>query len=211
MRSTRGKSLSIRKKGNIVRRGYDKRARKYDATRSKYDNTQELVKFASWLPENARVLDVGCGAGVPVAKVLTDDGFDVIGIDFSGNMLKLARKNVPDASFIMMDMTEIGLRDDLFDGLTAFYSIIHIPREKHFSLFQNFHRILKPDAVMLVCTGPDEWEATGEYCGTNMFWSHYSPEKSLTLVKDAGFEIISDQILVTGGERHYWIMARNKK
>ena len=64
---------------------------------------------------------------------------------------------------------------------------------------------------MLICLGPDEWEATDEYYGTEMFWSHHSPKKSLQLVKKAGFEIVSDNILVRGGEKHYWIMARNKK
>jgi len=64
---------------------------------------------------------------------------------------------------------------------------------------------------MLVCTSPDEWEATDEYHGVQMFWSHYSPEKSLHLIKDDGFHIISGKILTRGREKHYWIMARNKK
>ncbi len=64
---------------------------------------------------------------------------------------------------------------------------------------------------MLICLGPDEWEATDEYYGTEMFWSQYNPEKSLQLVKDAGFQIIFDSILVRGEEKHYWIIARNKK
>jgi hypothetical protein len=64
---------------------------------------------------------------------------------------------------------------------------------------------------MLVCMGPDDWESTEEYYGVRMFWSQYSPEKSLQLVNDAGFEVIFDKILVRGKERHYWILARNKK
>jgi hypothetical protein len=70
---------------------------------------------------------------------------------------------------------------------------------------------LKPEAIMLVCMGPDEWEATDEYLGTTMFWSQYSPETSLLLVKNAGFQIIYDKILLRGGQKHYWIMARNGK
>jgi hypothetical protein len=49
------------------------------------------------------------------------------------------------------------------------------------------------------------------YYGTEMFWSHYSPKKSLQLLKKAGFDIISDKVLVRGGEKHYWIIARNAK
>jgi ubiquinone/menaquinone biosynthesis C-methylase UbiE len=135
----------------------------------------------------------------------------VIGVDFSENMLKLAKKNVPKAAFIKKDMNRLDFAVNSFDGLTAFYSIIHVPREKHSSLFESFHRILKPGGIMLISIGPDEWEATDEYLGTTMFWSQYNPEKSLHLVKNAGFQIISDRILIRGGEKHYWILAKNRK
>ena len=205
------KILNVREKGETVRKGYDKLAERYKIIRGAFDNTKELDKFASLLLKDAKVLDVGCGDGVPVAQFLAECGFDVTGIDFSRNMLKFARKNVPKARFVLKDMARLDFETGSFDGLTAFYSIIHVPREKHFLMFQSFHRILKPKGVMLICLGPDEWEATDKYYGTEMFWSHYDPKKSLQLVKKAGFEIISDNILVRGGEKHYWILAKNKK
>ena len=198
-------------KEEIVRRGYDKIAKEYQASRHIFKNIEELEEFASHMSKSAKILDVGCGAGVPVTKFLIEAGFDVMGVDFSESMLKLARRNVPEARFIKKDMTKLDFKDNSFDGLTAFYSIIHVPREKHSSLFQSFHRILKPNGVMLVSVGSGEWEGTDEYCGAEMFWSHYSPEKSLELMKDAGFQIISGKHLVRGGEKHYWILARNKK
>jgi len=202
---------AVADKERIVRKGYDTIAEEYDASRSKFDHSKELNGFVALLPRNARVLDVGCGAGVPVAEFLVESGFRVVGIDFSDNMLKLARKNVPRAVFMKKDMNELDFPANSFDGLTAFYSIIHVPREKHSQLFDSFHRILKLGGIMLICMGPDEWEATDEYLGTTMFWSQYSTEKSLSIVKSAGFQIVNDQILVRGGEKHYWIMARNKK
>jgi len=203
--------LGAKDKEETVRKGYDKIAEKYDKERHTFDNRRELGEFASLLPKNGTVLDVGCGAGIPIAKFLAKGGFDVTGIDFSKNMLKLARKNVPEARFILKDMTELDFEADSFDGLTAFYSIIHVPREKHFSLFQSFHRILKPEGVMLICLGPDEWEATDTYYGTEMFWSQYAPKKAVQLLKEAGFQTISGRVLVRGGEKHYWITARNVK
>ncbi len=198
-------------KGGLVKKAYDKIAEEYQADRHALNNMKELGEFAGLLPKNAKVLDVGCGAGIPVAKFLVESGFDVTGIDFSENMLRLARKNVTKATFIRKDMTKLGFADNSFDGLTAFYSIIHVPREKHFLLFKSFHRILKSIGIMLVCMGPDEWEATEEYYGISMFWSHYSPEKSLQMIKCAGFQTVFDKILVRGKERHYWVLACNKK
>jgi ubiquinone/menaquinone biosynthesis C-methylase UbiE len=162
------------------------------------------------LPRSADVLDLGCGAGIPVTKLLIDYGFNVIGIDFSENMLNLAIKNVPEARFIKKNMTDINFNDNSFDGLTACYSIIHVPREKHVSLFQMFHRILRPNGVLLISMGSNSWEGTEEFHGTEMFWSHYRPEITLQIVTDAGFEILFDKI-VDSGEKHYWILAKNKK
>jgi ubiquinone/menaquinone biosynthesis C-methylase UbiE len=203
--------LKMTEKGNLVKKGYDKIAEEYQADRHTFDHTKELEEFASLLPKNAKVFDAGCGAGIPVAKFLVESGFEVVGIDFSEKMLRLARRNMSQTTFIRKDMTRLDFADNSFDGLTAFYSIIHVQREKHSLLFENFHRILKPDGIMLVCMGPDEWEATEDYYGTKMFWSQYSPEKSLQLVKDAGFEVIFGKILERGKERHYWILARDKK
>lgn len=198
-------------KEEMVRKGYDQIAEKYQTIRLEFDNSKELDEFIRLLPEKAKVLDVGCGTGVPVATLLADSGFDVIGVDFSGNMLKLARRNVPNAKFYKKDMNKLDFEDDSFDGLTAFYSIIHVPREKHLSLFRSFHRILKTGGIMLICLGSDEWEATDDYYGVEMFWSHYDPRRSLQLVENAGFRIIFQDILVRGKEKHYWIIARNKK
>ena len=198
-------------KKRIVRAGYDKIAEEYQADRGMFERREELEELVRLLPADARVLDVGCGAGVPVADFLVKAGFEVVGVDFSESMLKLARRNVPKAELVKEDMTRLGFKDNSFDALTAFYSIIHVPRQKHLSLFRSFHRILSPKGVMLICMGPEEWEAIDEYYGTKMFWSHYSPERSLQLVRDAKFQIIFGKHIPSGGERHYWILARNVK
>ena len=198
-------------KEEIVRKGYDRIAKKYQADRHIFDNKRELKEFVSLLPRNAKVLDVGCGAGVPFIKFLVEYGCSVTGVDFSGSMLRLARRNVPEANLVKLDVTRLGLKANSFDGVTSSFCIIHIPREKHSSLFQSLHGVLKPEGVMLISMGYSEWEGTEEYYGVDMFWSHYSPEKTLQTIESAGFQTIWDKIIESGGERPYWILARNKK
>ena len=198
-------------KKETVRKGYDKIAREYQADRHVFDNVEVLEEFSTYLPKNARILDAGCGAGDPCAKLLIQAGFDIVGVDFSASMLKMAKKNVPEAALIKEDLTRLGFQDNSFDGLVALYSIIHVPREMHASLYQSFHRILKPDGSMLICIGSDEWEGEDEYFGARMFWSEYNLDEAIQMVKNAGFRIISGKHLIIGGEKHYWITAKNKK
>jgi len=205
----RNRKMTVKKE--VVRKGYDEIAEEYQAKRHIFDNVEVLEEFSSYLPSNARILDAGCGAGVPCGRLLVQAGFEVVGVDFSSSMLRLAKKSVPEANLIKEDMTRLGFRDNAFDGLVALYSIIHVPREMHASLYQSFHRILKPDGIMLICIGSDEWEGEDEYFGARMFWSEHSLEEALQMVKNAGIQIISGKHLVIGGERHYWIIARNKK
>jgi len=201
----------LTEKKAIVRSGYDQIAREYQASRYSFGKVEVFQEFSNYLPKNARILDAGCGAGVPFARLLVEAGCEVVGVDFSSSMLQLARKSVPEASLIKEDMTKLGFRESSFDGLVALYSIIHVPREMHASLYQSFHRILKPDGGMLVCIGSDEWEGEDEYFGANMFWSEYNLDEALQMVKNAGFQIISGKHLIIGEEKHYWIAARNKK
>jgi ubiquinone/menaquinone biosynthesis C-methylase UbiE len=199
------------KKEEIVKIGYDKIAQDYQANRGVHDHRKELEEFVNLLPKNAKVLDVGCGAGIPATRFLVESGFDVTGVDFSESMLGFARRNVPEARFIKEDMTELGFKDNSFDGLTACESIIHVPREKHSLLFQSFHRIIKPNGAMLISIGSSDWEATDEFYGARMFWSHYRPEKSLQMIKDAGFKIVFGKQIVSGKEKYYWVLAKNAK
>lgn len=100
------------------------------------------------LPPGARVLDLGCGAGVPVARRLTDHGFAVVGIDGSPRQIALARDNAPRATFMVADMTTVAFEPMSFDAVTAFYSITHVPRDEHAALLKRIRTWLKPSGLL---------------------------------------------------------------
>jgi ubiquinone/menaquinone biosynthesis C-methylase UbiE len=198
----------IMAKEDIVRKGYSEIATRYNVHRNRFHNEQELERFASLLPHNAKVLDAGCGTGVPVTQFLVKKGCHVTGIDFAPGMIALARQQVPEAEFIEGDMTQLDFSDETFDGIVSTFAIIHVPREKHPQIYQNFYRVLKPRGILFFSTGSDAWEGTDDYLGTTMFWSHYDAETSLAYTNAAGFTIISDEIITRDGETHYWVFAQ---
>jgi len=197
--------LSIK---DIVEQGYDKIAEDYYSHRNLEKLNGELERISKLLPEGAKVLDVGCGAGIPTSKYLVHKGFDVTGIDISNKMLELARKNVPKGKFIKMDINNIEFADNSFDGIVSVYTLFHIPRKNHNKIFQDFYRILNPDGKLLINTGISDSESFSRFFGVKMFWSNYSPDKTLKLVKDAGFSILFEGILERGGEYQYWIYGK---
>lgn len=192
----------------LVEQGYNTIADDYYNHRnlSKFDS--ELEEFASLLAQNAHILDVGCGAGIPTAEFLIRRGIKVTGIDLSDKMLELARSNVSRAKFVKMDMNDLKFNENTFDGIVSVYALFHVPRENHFDIFKQFYKILKPSGILMINTGVSESEGTSRFFGVPMFWSNFSPKITLTLVKKAGFSIISEAVLERGGEHQYWIFGK---
>ena len=81
--------------------------------------------FLSRLPAKARVLDVCCGTG-QIARWLTDHGCRVTGLDHSRAMLKYARKQAPEASFILANAQSFSLPPRQDAALSMFDSLNHI-------------------------------------------------------------------------------------
>lgn len=195
-----------------VRDGYNAIATEYLASRTKKSaDLQLLDEFRRKLPAKARVLDAGCGAGLPVTRYLSEK-FDVTGVDFSEKQIELANKNVSKATFICKDITELDFPARSFDGICSFYSIIHIPREEHRKLLANFYRMLKPGGITLLCLGAEDLENDIEedFYGQSMYWSHYDEATYESMLKDIGFialisKIVPDEMY---GGKHLFVLAQ---
>jgi ubiquinone/menaquinone biosynthesis C-methylase UbiE len=117
---------------DLVEKGYNTIAEDYYNHRDLEKFNSELEKFTSLLTDNAHILDAGCGAGIPTAKFLVNRGIKVTGIDISETMLNLAKKIVPEAKYIKMDINRLNFKEYTFDGIISVYTLFHIPKIKHF-------------------------------------------------------------------------------
>jgi len=193
-----------------VKDGYNAIADQYLASRTKKSADMALLDdFIQRLPARARVLDAGCGSGVPVAQTLSEH-FAVTGVDFSEKQIELAKLNVPDATFICQDMSQMDFPAKSFDGICSFYAIIHIPREEHRRLLENFYRMLKPNGVALLCLGAEDIpDDTQSFHGNKMFWSHYDSDTYLSMLPEIGFDILLSRNVPdeTYGGEHLFVLA----
>ena len=107
-----------------------------------------LAYLVESLPsERGRVLDLGCGAGVPVARELAALGHAVVGVDGSAQQIARASRNVPTATFIEADMCGIEFEAASFDTVGAFYSTAHVPAAEQRQLISRTTSWLKPGVV----------------------------------------------------------------
>ena len=73
---------------------------------------EDLENFCSFLvPENAKVLEVGCGTGDLLASLKAKDR---VGIDYCGSMVAIARKKYPHIDFRVMEAENLTF-DEPFD------------------------------------------------------------------------------------------------
>jgi 2-polyprenyl-3-methyl-5-hydroxy-6-metoxy-1,4-benzoquinol methylase len=203
-----------------VESGYDRMAEQYLATKDPEDPLalRALADLASLLPKDAAVLDLGCGAGVPVTRWLADRGFAVTGVDVSAKQLELARTYVPEGTFIKADMTEVDFGPESLDAVVAFHSIIHVPRVEHPAPLESIHRWLRPGGALLATMTVADYEGREddwERWGAPMVWSHYDRKANVAMLREAGFEIKYAEACTGGGtgdqtETWLWVLARKR-
>jgi len=175
-----------------VKEGYNAIANRYLAERTRDSEDVRLLNdFMERLPVSAIVLDAGCGAGIPISQKLSER-FQVTGVDFSEAQIELAKKNVPNATFLCEDITKLDFPENTFDGITSYYAIIHIPRAEHQPLLQNFYKMLKPGGFALLCLGAEHSVADIDenFLGARMYWSHYDTKTYLDMLDECGFSIL---------------------
>ena len=169
---------------------------------------EELV---SRLRDGARVLELGCGAGMPDTKRLAAR-FRVTGVDVSAEQVRRARAAVPEAEFVHADFTALELEPESFDAVVSFYAFNHVPRELLAPTFARIHGWLVSGGLLMTALGTSDTEGwTGEWLGAPTFFSSFPPETNTRLVREAGLEILRDELVTfhepEGDVTFQWVLA----
>jgi SAM-dependent methyltransferase len=187
----------------LVRAGYDSCAESYAAARRE-DDSEQIACLLEVLPEGSSVLDLGCGAGIPIARKLSER-HRVTGVDTSRAMLRLARANIPDARFIHSDILDVDLGDSSFDAVVAIFVLFHLPRQEHGRVFERVWSWLRPGGHFLV-TLTEHAESPyieHDFFGTDMYWSNLGLAEYKDLLTGLGFEIVQERIVGHGYGRTF--------
>lgn len=109
------------------------------------DNNKVLFLKEAFQDKN-NILDIGCATGAYV-KALSDEGFNVLGIDLDQDMIKLAKKKYPDLQFKVLDMMD--LKDEKYDGIYCIgNTLVHIQDIN--KAITNFEKSLNHKGVLVI-------------------------------------------------------------
>lgn len=190
---------------DAIRRSYDALAETYAAGRSADDRDVEiLATFLDGLAADARVLDAGCGQGMPVLRQIQTSAIGY-GLDFSRAQLELAAEHVPDAPLLQGDVTHLPLGDDVIDAIVAYHTLIHVLAGEQEAVIAEFSRVLRPGGRLLLTEGPAAWSGTNPDwldTGVEMRWDIAGVKTTRTQLEQAGFTIDNEWDV---DEEEHWI------
>lgn len=196
----------------IVRRGYDALSHRYRRDDDSPPEYREwLAALLARLPDRARVLDLGCGNGIPLAKTLADAGHEVTGVDLSDVQVERARRLVPGATFRRADATEVMFPKGSFDAVACLYALIHMPLDRQPPLIARIAGWLRPGSWLVATTGATAWTGAEEgWLGgaATMWWSHADAATYRRWITDAGLRVESETFVPEGGGGHQLFWAR---
>jgi len=179
----------------------------------------QRTKFCSLVKKGGKILDAGCGGGRDSAYFV-EKGFKVIGVDLSEKLLELARLAVPGAKFYAADLRRLSFEKNIFDGIWACASIIHIKHSDMAKVFSGFFQSLKPGGVLYIHAKKGEGE---EYIeepsipGKKRFFSLFRERDLMKYCKNAGFtdidvcEVASKNAYANGKTSRVWVDCFAKK
>jgi SAM-dependent methyltransferase len=173
----------------------------FDLIGKRYDESfvERDVQLAegAWLiqqlPPDARVLDLGCGSGLPTAKQLLDAGVEVVGIDESQVMLDLANRQAPGGRYLLRDLRDFGDLGE-FDAVAAFFAFLMLPRDDIPAVLAALRGQLRGPKLLLVSMVHGDFDFFPiSFLGAPTHVSAYPPATLREVVTDAGYEVLELQ------------------
>jgi SAM-dependent methyltransferase len=192
---------------------YDRHAGRWVAARLRQARFVErawLDKFCGIVGAGGAVLDVGCGAGEPMASHLARQGHAVTGVDSSAAMIQLFRERLPRQDAIVADMRTLSLQR-AFQGILAWDSFFHLTPDNQHRMFAIFRDHAAPGAALMFTSGPARGEAIGALEGEPLYHASLDPAEYEALLGQHGFDV-ADMVAQDHrcGGRTVWLARRRQ-
>jgi 2-polyprenyl-3-methyl-5-hydroxy-6-metoxy-1,4-benzoquinol methylase len=188
---------------------YSRHAAAFDAVRqTRFVEQQWIDRFLRDMPPGSSILDLGCGAGLPVARHLIEQGCRVTGIDASAPLIALARARFRQHRWQVGDMRTVTVDAD-FAGIIAWDSLFHLAHADQRGMIARLPGWLKPGGMLLFNSGPDEGEAIGSQFGEPLYHASLSPDDYRAGLEQGGMRVVAHRMEdESAGGRTVWLARK---
>jgi SAM-dependent methyltransferase len=146
------------------------------------------------LPREQRsVLDLGCGAGEPIARYLIDNDCRVLGVDAAPAMIDLCKARFPSMAWMVGDMRSLAL-GQRFGAVIAWDSFFHLAADAQRGMFPIFREHVAPRGLLLFTSGPEHGEAIGELYGQPLYHASLAADEYRCSLARNGFEVVQHTV-----------------
>jgi len=169
---------------------YERNAERFDRERSRvlFERCW-LDRMVDGLGRGAAVLDLGCGAGDPIAAYMDSRGFHVVGLDASRAMLRIAGKRFPQGDWRLGDMRRLDLAER-FDAILGWDSFFHLTAEEQRGTLIRIAAHLRPSGRVMLTVGPTSGEVAGHVGDDAVYHASLSPQEYTQRLDALGLDML---------------------
>ncbi|MCD4685205.1 MAG: class I SAM-dependent methyltransferase [Anaerolineae bacterium] len=160
---------------------------------------ETLGVYPQYLSKEGIILEAGCGLATVIMK-LRDMGFNVIGLDYAAQALRVAREYEPGLRLQVGDVHALPYADNSVHGYLSFGVLEHFAHGVGPALCEA-NRVLVPGGTLVLTTPyPNlvwrlvqlkrRWSGESRLTDDDFFESTYTQRELIAAAQDAGFEIV---------------------
>lgn len=162
--------------------------------------TTHVRDWARTLKRGATVLDLGCGPGIPITKVLIDAGLDVYAIDAAPSFVAAFRRNFPQVTVACESVMDSSFFNRTFEGVVAWGLMFLLQPDEQRRLIRKIGDVLAP-AGRLLFTSPSEPVAWNDIM-TGLESRSLGAAEYRSLLSAVGLSVVSEY--EDEGQNHYF-------
>ena len=166
----------------------------------------QIQRAVNYSDKGGKALDVGCGTGGRIIRLLENSNFSVTGIDVSKSMLSIATENHPEHTFMHQDICTWET-EDTFNFIVAWDSIFHLPLSMQKMVVSKLCGLLAADGALIYTFGNDEGEHTDQWRNDTFYYSSIGINNNIQLLINSGMTILHLE-LDQYPENHVYVIAR---
>jgi cyclopropane fatty-acyl-phospholipid synthase-like methyltransferase len=173
---------------------YENKAHEYDEKRNRTLFEKRYLDIVlKGIPQDGKVLDLGCGGGEPIARYFIENGVDVKGIDYSHNMINICRERFPEYEWVKDDMRDLKVEGS-FDAVVSWGAFFHLTIDQQRYTLPKICHLLNVNGFLLITVGDQEGEVTGTVAGENVYHASLSKNEYENILHDNGLDILEFNI-----------------